>query len=195
MKVSVTFKAEDRLLEAGLFIPDNNPHEEPLAAFLIEGAMTGGASQISDKLARAISDEGVVCMVLDHAFYNDDQEAPMSWESPTKRVEDIVAALSFLKEHSIVNPDKIVAMGISVGAEYMAKALEVTNLCRGFIVIHAKNEEVPDFNRRVEVPITQIANHAPEATAQDAVAWTQALFSLPQAVGSREFKLWDHIEE
>ncbi|QLY24270.1 hypothetical protein [Bdellovibrio sp. KM01] len=195
MKVTVTFNADDRLLEAGLFIPDNNPHEEPLAAFLIEGAMTGGASQISEKLARAISDEGVVCMVLDHAFYNDDQNAPMSWESPTKRVADIVAALHFLKAHSIVNPEKIVALGISVGAEYMAKALEFTNLCRGFIVIHDKKEEVPDFNRRVEVPITQITNHNIETTAQDAVTWTEALFRLPQAYGSREFKLWDHIEE
>ncbi|WP_413293358.1 alpha/beta hydrolase family protein [Bdellovibrio sp. HCB185ZH] len=195
MKISVTFNAEDRLLEAGLYIPDNNSHEEPLAAFLVEGAMTGGASQISDKLARAISDEGVVCMVLDHAFYNDDQEAPMSWESPTKRIADIVAALQFLKEHSIVNPEKIVALGISVGAEYMAKALELTNLCRGFIVIHGKNEEVPDFNRRVDVPITQIMNQNVETTAQEAVTWTQALFNLPHAFGSREFKLWDHIEE
>ncbi len=195
MKVTVTFSAQDRLLEAGLFIPENNTQEEPRAAVLIEGAMTGAGKQISDAVARAMCDEGVVCMVLDHAFYTDDQVSPQSWESPSKRVADIVSALYFLKDHSIVNPDKIVALGISVGAEYMVKALENTNLCRGFIVMDDKIQELPDFAARVDVPTTQISNPDYENAARDAVIWADALFNLPHPFGTREFKHWDHIEE
>lgn len=195
MKVTVTFTAQDRLLEAGLFIPEHNTDEEPLAAVLIEGAMTGGATEISEKIARTISDQGVVCMVLDHAFYNDDQGTPHSWESPSKRVADIVAALHFLRDNNIVNPQKLIAMGISVGAEYMTKALEVTNLCKGFVIIQDRHDSTPDFAARIEVPTTRIILHNYEGAAEEAVAWITALFSSQQTFVTKDFMSWDNFSE
>jgi dienelactone hydrolase len=195
MKVTVTFTAQDRLLEAGLFIPEHTIDEDPLAAVLIEGAMTGGASEISDRVARTICEQGLVCMVLDHAFYNDDQMAPRSWESPSKRVADIVAALHFLRDNNIVNPQKLIAMGISVGAEYMTKALEVTNLCKGFVIIQDRHESTPDFASRVEVPTTRIASNSYEGAAEEAVLWITSLFNNQQTFVAKDFMGWDSFSE
>ncbi|UYL07573.1 hypothetical protein B9G69_011005 [Bdellovibrio sp. SKB1291214] len=195
MKITVTFTAQNRLLEAGLFTPEHTTDEEPLAAVLIEGAMTGGAQEISERVARTICEQGLVCMVLDHAFYNDDQLAPRSWESPSKRVADIVGALHFLRDNNIVNPQKLVAMGISVGAEYMTKALEVTNLCKAFVIIQDRHEVTPDFAGRVEVPTTLFVSNSYEGSAEDAVTWIATLFNSQQGLTNKDFMSWDSFSE
>ncbi|WP_413582009.1 alpha/beta hydrolase family protein [Bdellovibrio sp. HCB288] len=195
MKVTVTFKAQDRLLEAGLFIPESNSDEEPLASVIIEGAMTGAGPKYADQVARRLCQEGFVCLVVDHAFYREDQRAPHSWESPSKRVADIVAALNFLKENNVVNPDKIVAVGLCAGAEYMAQALMNTDICKGFVIIDEDRDGVADLPSRLHIPATRITDYSYELASEDAAIWINTLFSQMSPLSRHDFAAWNTFSE
>ncbi|WP_413575040.1 alpha/beta hydrolase [Bdellovibrio sp. HCB290] len=195
MKVTVTFKAQDRLLEAGLFIPERNQDEEPLAAILIEGAMTGAGPKFAEQVGRKLCDEGYVCLVLDHAFYRDDNRSPHSWESPSKRVADILAALSFLKDNNVVNPERVVALGVSAGAEYLAQALEHSDLCKGFVVIDEDRDNEIDFAARLDIPSVRIADYSYELAAEDAANWIGTLLQHPVPLSHRDFAAWNTFSE
>ncbi|WP_413584671.1 dienelactone hydrolase family protein [Bdellovibrio sp. HCB274] len=195
MKVTVTFKAQDRLLEAGLFIPERNQDEEPLAAILIEGAMTGAGPKFSEQVGRKLCDEGYVCMVLDHAFYNEDNRSAHSWESPSKRVVDILAALSFLKDNNLVNPERVVALGVSVGAEYLAQALERSDFCKGFVIIDEDRDNNVDLAARLEIPSIRITDYSYELAAEDASNWIATLLQYPAPLSHRDFAAWNSLSE
>ncbi|MGE5085691.1 MAG: alpha/beta hydrolase [Bacillota bacterium] len=193
MKITVTFNSQGRMLEGSLFIPGpDEAHQKP--ALLFEGSITGATSQYTDRLARAISEEGFVCMILDHSFFGDDESSPQAWESPSKRVEDIKSALHFLQEQGIVDPDRIAGVGVSVGAEYIARAIQQTDVCRGFLMVEGPYDDAQNFIGDMDVPSVVIDSQNFESTVDQAVLWLRSLFG--ELGGAyQDSVIWNRMDE
>ncbi|MBO9665916.1 MAG: alpha/beta hydrolase [Bdellovibrio sp.] len=193
MKITVTFTSQGRILEGGLFLPDKE-QPEPTAALLFEGSVTGATSQVTEHLAREICKEGFVCMILDHSYYSDDESAPQPWESPAKRVEDIKAAMHFLQEQGTVDREKIIGVGVSVGAEYMARAIQQTDICQGLVMIEGPNDDSQNLIGHVEIPSIVIEEQHLESTVDQTVIWIRTLLNGQSTRAHRESVHWSAAE-
>ncbi|WP_413942952.1 alpha/beta hydrolase [Bdellovibrio sp. HCB-162] len=180
MKITVTFTSQGRMLEGLLFLPESSQGVVP--GLLFEGSMTGATNQIAELIAREVSLQGFVCLVMDHSFYGDDEGAAQPWESPSKRLEDIKAALRFLIEHAAVDSEKIVGVGVSVGAEYMAQVCRETNYCKGLIMLQGPFDDSQNVTRDLEIPSIVIDETHLDSAVDEVVLWTRTLFngSLPE---------------
>lgn len=184
MKLTVTFTSQGRMLEAALFLPPQSTAELS-PALLFEGSMTGATVMLTERIAHELSDEGFVCLVLDHAFYGDDEASAQAWESPTKRVEDIKAGLRFLSEQASTNRENIIGVGVSVGAEYLARAIKETNICKGFVMVQGPFDDAQNQIGEMDIP-TLITDENHLETAIDEISiWAKTLFSEPHKMKSR----------
>lgn len=180
MKITVNFTSQGRLLEGQLYLPDKAQGVSP--ALLFEGSMTGATNQITEYIARETSQQGFVCFVMDHSFYGDEESAAQPWESPTKRWEDIKAALHLLSEHSAVDHDKIVGVGVSVGAEFMAHVCRDTNYCKGLIMLEGPFDDAQNTARDLDIPSIVIDETHLDSAVDEVVLWVRTLFNgrLPE---------------
>lgn len=192
MRITVTFTANERLLEAALFLPDTDT-KEPMPGLLFEGSMTGATAQITEYTARQISQQGYVCMVLDHSFYGEDETAPHSWESPAKRVEDIKAGLNFLSQQEVVNREKIIGVGVSVGAEFLAHAIRETNICKGMVMIEGPNDDAQNYVGELDVPTVVVDEAHLDSAIDQTVLWVKTMWDMgrdwPTKPGTTDWSL------
>lgn len=175
MRMTVTFTSEGRILEASLFLP---PHStaELSPALLFEGTMTGATGPFTEHLAEHLSGEGFVCLVLDHSFYGDDEASPLSWESPGKRVEDIKAGLKFLSQQSTTDENSIVGVGVSVGAEYLARAVEQIGICKAFVIVQGPFDDAQNYIENLDIPTLLVEESDLEGTADEISLWVKTMF-------------------
>ncbi|WP_374073975.1 alpha/beta hydrolase [Bdellovibrio bacteriovorus] len=180
MKVTVNFTSQGRMLEGLLFLPDNVMGVSP--ALLFEGSMTGATNQITEYIAREASLQGLVCFIMDHSFYGDEESAAQPWESPSKRIEDIKAALEMLLEHAAVDHEKIVGVGVSVGAEYMVRVCQETRYCKGLIMIQGPFDDAQNTAKDLDIPSIVIDENHLDSAVDEVVLWTRTLFNgrLPE---------------
>lgn len=180
MKVTVNYTSQGRMLEGTLYLPEAMDIAVP--ALLFEGSMTGATNQVSHHVAREVSAQGFVCFVMDHSFYGDDEGAAQPWESPTKRVEDIKSAFKLLIDHGAVDREKLVGVGVSVGAEYMAQVCRTTSLCKGLILLQGPFDDSQNQVHDLDIPTIVVDEAHLDAAIDEIVMWTRTLFSggLPQ---------------
>lgn len=175
MKVSVNVTSQGRILEGSLFFPPDALGALP--ALLFEGSMTGATQQITEYLAKEISQHGFVCMVLNHSYFGDDEAAAQPWESPTKRVEDIKAAIQVLRNYSGADQGKIVGVGVSIGAEFLAQACRETHIFRGFVMIQGPFDDSQNIVKDLDVPSVVIDETHLDTAVDETVLWVRTLFN------------------
>lgn len=173
MKVTVNFASQGRLLEGSLFLPEKA--EEVAPTLLFEGSMTGATTQVTEYLAQEISKEGFVCLIIDHSYYGEEESAALPWESPVKRIEDIKAALSFLSEHAAVDKEKIVGVGVSVGAEFMAQVCRETNWCKGLVMVQGPFDDSQNLAGGLDIPTIVVDENHLDAAVDEIVLWVRTL--------------------
>lgn len=175
MKVTVNFTSQGRMLEGQLFLPLED--KGPFATLLFEGSITGATNQITEYLAREVSNQGFVCMMMDHSYYGDEESAAQPWESPSKRIEDIKAALNFLMEYPAVDKEKIVGAGVSVGAEFLTQVCKTTSLCKGLILVQGPFDDSQNVVGDLDIPTVVIDEAHLEAAVDEIVLWVRTLFN------------------
>ena len=185
MRITVTFTANERLLEAALFLPDIDT-KDPMPGLLFEGSMTGATAQITEYTARQISQQGYVCMVLDHSFYGEDEMAPHPWESPAKRIEDIKAGLLFLSQQEVVDREKIFGVGVSVGAEFLAHAIRETNICKGMVMIEGPNDDAQNYVGELDIPTVVVDEAHLDAAIDQTILWVRTMWDQNRQWPSRD---------
>lgn len=191
MKLTVTFTSQGRMLEAALFLPPQS-QSDLVPAFLFEGSMTGATTQLTEYIARELSNEGFICMILDHSFYGDDESAAQAWESPAKRVEDIKAGLKFLSQQAAADEDSLIGVGVSVGAEYLARAIQETTYCKGFVMIQGPFDDSQNYVGSIGIPAIVIDENNLDAAVDEMSLWARTLFGgAGQVKGSSRDSLVD----
>ncbi|AFY02135.1 alpha/beta hydrolase [Bdellovibrio bacteriovorus] len=176
MKLTVNFTSQGRMLEGTLFLPEDS--SEIFAACLFEGSMTGATAQVTEKLAKEVSAEGFITLIMDHNYFSEDEQAPQPWESPSKRLQDIRAALDFLESHASVDKERIIGVGVSVGAEYLAQVCQEGCSLKGLVVV----ESAMDDSRNLAVDHLDIPTQVVDETHLDSavdeiVLWARTLFN------------------
>ncbi|WP_374030052.1 alpha/beta hydrolase family protein [Bdellovibrio bacteriovorus] len=174
MRLNVNVTSQGRLLDALLFLPDSS--EGPLPALLFEGTMTGATNQITEYVAKEVADQNFVCLVMDHSFYSEEEGLAQPWESPSKRLGDLKAALQFLQHHNSIDPQKIVGVGVSVGAEYLAQICREDNIIRGLIILEGPFDDSQNMAKDLDIPTIVIDETHLDSAVDEIVLWTRTLF-------------------
>lgn len=175
MKLTVNFASQGRLLEGTLYLPDTT--DEVMAGCLFEGAMTGATAQVVDYLAREVSHQGFVTLIMDHNYFGDDETAPQPWESPFKRLQDILAALHFLEDYGEVDKNRIFGVGVSVGGEFLAEASRRTDILKGLIFVESPTDDTRNRIARLDIPSIVVDEAHLETAVDEIVLWARTLFS------------------
>jgi len=183
MKISVSFISEGRMLEGVMYLPPDT-HSIPLPGLLFEGSMTSATTQVTDHIAQLVADEGFIAMVLDHSFLGDSEKSALSWESPGKRIEDIKAAFDFLSKQESCDKNMIVGVGVSVGAEYLAQAVEQSMktgeripLCNALAMLEGPYDDSQKYVSSLDIPHVVIDDSNIESAVEELVMWVRSLGS------------------
>lgn len=175
MKLVVNFTSQGRLLEGLMYLPDDDTRPTCVAC-LFEGSVTGATSQITEYIAREVAAQGFACLIVDHSYYGDDEQAPQPWESPIKRLQDIKAALRFLEQQSTVDPERIVGVGISVGAEFLGRVAQETGLLKGLVIIEGPFDDSQNLIGHLDIPSVVVDETHLDSAVDETVLWVRTLF-------------------
>jgi fermentation-respiration switch protein FrsA (DUF1100 family) len=99
------------------------PKGKPLAAIVTTGPLTSVKEQASGAYAKALAERGFAALAFDHRYFGESGGMPRQFENPNAKIADIRAAVAALKEHGATSDLPIAAVGVCVGAGYMARAV------------------------------------------------------------------------
>jgi dienelactone hydrolase len=111
----VSFPSGGETLAGTLFTPPGPP-DGPLPAVVVAGGQTCVKEQMAERLAA----RGYAALAFDFRGFGESTGAPRDYESPSRKVEDLHGALTFLTDQPGLDPGRLAALGIGVGAGYVA---------------------------------------------------------------------------
>jgi fermentation-respiration switch protein FrsA (DUF1100 family) len=115
----VTFTSGGETLAGRLVLPAGLP-DGRLPGVVIAGGQTCVKEQMAQRYAHRLAEHGYVSLAFDFRGFGESGGRPRDYESPGRKIEDIRSALSFLADRPSVNPGRLAALGIGVGAGYVA---------------------------------------------------------------------------
>ncbi|MEO0400233.1 MAG: dienelactone hydrolase family protein [Pseudomonadota bacterium] len=89
---------------------------------VVGGPMTSVKEQVTGVYAKALADRGVAALCLDHRHYGESGGAPRQYEFYQHKIDDLKAAVAYLREAPGIDADRIGAAGVCLGAGYAAWA-------------------------------------------------------------------------
>jgi fermentation-respiration switch protein FrsA (DUF1100 family) len=115
----VTFPSGGETLVGTLFTPAGPPDGQ-LPAVVVAGGQTCVKEQMAGRYAGRLAARGYAALAFDFRGFGESGGQPRDYESPSRKVEDIHGALTFLADQPGLDPDRLAALGIGVGAGYVA---------------------------------------------------------------------------
>lgn len=113
----VTFKNRINIDIAGdLYMPKNIDKSQKHPAIVIGHTFTGVKEQTAGLHAQKLAELGYITLAFDASFWGDSGGEPRHMEIPDIRIEDYSAAVDFLSNHALVDPNRIGGIGICGGA-------------------------------------------------------------------------------
>jgi len=91
-----------------------------LAAVVIAGGQTCVKEQMAERYARRLAEHGYAGLAFDFRGFGESGGRPRDYESSVRKIEDLRSALSFLAGRSTIDPGRLAALGIGVGAGHVA---------------------------------------------------------------------------
>ncbi|MFT3735081.1 MAG: alpha/beta fold hydrolase [Rhodocyclaceae bacterium] len=113
----VRFTSHGDELAANLHLPDG----ELRGTVVVTGPLTSVKEQASGAYARALAQRGYAVLAFDHRGFGESEGQPQQYESPRRKIEDIIAGADWLL--TIYPAQPLFALGICAGAGYMAGAV------------------------------------------------------------------------
>ena len=115
----VTFHVHETPLVGDLYQPSN---AEPAPAVAIIGPMTYQKEQAPTQYARRLAEQGFVTLAYDSRYRGESGGSPRAWENPEHKVEDLKAAVAYLKSRPDVDPDRVSILAICQGSSEAFRA-------------------------------------------------------------------------
>jgi hypothetical protein len=125
----ITFLAGGDTLVGHLQVPAG-PGARPLLVFL--GPLTSVKEQVPGNYARAMAARGFLSLAFDNRHFGESGGSPRQLEDPSKKIEDVRAAIDALVADPRVDAARIGAVGVCAGAGYMAGAVATEPRIRAF---------------------------------------------------------------
>lgn len=128
----VLFDVQGDTVVGHLHWPDG---ERPCAAVIVAGPMTSVKEQVMGVYAAALARHGLAALCLDHRHYGESGGQPRQLEHHGHKHEDLLAAVNWLAACPGIDPVRLGAVGICLGAGYAAAAAAVDPRVRAFVGI------------------------------------------------------------
>jgi fermentation-respiration switch protein FrsA (DUF1100 family) len=88
---------------------------------VLTGPFTGVRDQVTGLYAERLAAAGFATLAFDHRNFGESGGGPRRHEDPQGKLADLRAAVSFLRERSEIDPERIGAVGICLGGGYALK--------------------------------------------------------------------------
>ncbi len=115
----VTFTVDDTPLVGNLYSPSAGGKRPAVA---IIGPMTYQKEQAPTEYAKRLSEKGFVTLAYDSRYRGESGGIPRAWENPFHKVEDLKAAVAYLKSRDDVDPDQVSILAICQGSSIAFRA-------------------------------------------------------------------------
>lgn len=125
---TVQFESDGQPIAGLLFRPASGSG----TGVICEGPLTSVKEQVTFNYAQALARQGFVTLTFDHRFFGASGGEPRQFESPPKKIADLLAAVTFLASRPEVQPDRIGLLGVCAGAGYAAGAVAADERIRAF---------------------------------------------------------------
>ncbi len=106
-------------LVADVFTPADQDRS-PGPIVVVTGSWTTVKEQQANFYARLLAAEGITTMTFDFRGFGQSQGTPRDLEDPSRKIEDINAAVGYVSSLDMVDTDRIGALGICASAGYQA---------------------------------------------------------------------------
>ncbi|MEM1176487.1 MAG: alpha/beta fold hydrolase [Pseudomonadota bacterium] len=122
MKRTVSFDSAGQTLTGDLYLPDNYEDGTRLPGVVVTGAWTSVKEQMPGTYAAELADRGFAALAFDFRGWGASPDAVQFLEDPTRKTDDIVAAIEFMATRDEVDPASLAGLGICASAGYMSDA-------------------------------------------------------------------------
>jgi len=117
--MKVSFPSHGQTLVGDLHLPADKPF---VAAVLI-GPLTSVKEQATGNYAAALAERGWAALSFDPRYFGESSGEPRQYENPRAKIDDVRAAVDYLKAHSGFGTEHVVGVGVCAGGGYMAGAV------------------------------------------------------------------------
>ncbi|MEM1308132.1 MAG: alpha/beta hydrolase [Cyanobacteria bacterium P01_H01_bin.153] len=108
---------------AGRFLRNTEDVTEQQPCILITGSWLTVKEQMPTVYAKRLVEQGYTAFIYDFRGFGKSQGEPRQAEIPARKIDDIRAAVDFVKTFSFVNPDKVGCVAVCASAQYTLAAL------------------------------------------------------------------------
>jgi uncharacterized protein len=126
----VAFQADGVRLVGHLHLPQSG---QPAPGVVVSIPVPSVKEQVGDGYARRLAAHGLVGLVFDPRNYGESGGQPRQREDGCGKLADLAAAVTFLRQQEEVDPDRIVVLGIGLGAGYALQAAAFDPRIAGFV--------------------------------------------------------------
>ncbi|WP_171041591.1 alpha/beta fold hydrolase [Pseudoalteromonas phenolica] len=118
----VSFLSEGEKVVGDLYLPKDFDANKSYPAIIVSGSWTTVKEQMAGLYAEKLSQQGFVALAFDFRNFGESEGEARFYENPKQKVIDIKHAVSFVQTLSMVDKDKVGALGICAGAMYTLMA-------------------------------------------------------------------------
>lgn len=118
-----------------LYYPKDFDINKKYPAIVVGHTFTGVKEQTSGLHAQKLAELGYVTLAFDASFWGESGGSPRNIEVPEIRVEDFSAAVDFLSNHHLVDPNRIGGLGICGGGGYIVSAAAIDHRLKAIATV------------------------------------------------------------
>ena len=116
----VSFTVQSTPLVGNAYLPSETGKRPAVA---IIGPMTYQKEQAPTEYAKRLAKMGFVALAYDSRYRGESGGEPRAWENPFHKVEDLKAAIAYLKSREDVDPDQVSVLAICQGSSVAFRAV------------------------------------------------------------------------
>ncbi len=131
----VEFNSNGLKIVGNLFIPENLNQKHPVVVVIGPVAFVKEQSpiQYATRLAKA----GYAALIFDPRYHGESAGEPRRFESGKSKVEDLSSAIEFLSNHKFVDANRIYALGVCQGSNWMIEETTKNNKLKALAIVAA----------------------------------------------------------
>ncbi|MEM7563946.1 MAG: alpha/beta fold hydrolase [Pseudomonadota bacterium] len=118
----VEFLSEDAKLVGNLYLPENFDAAKKYPAVVVSGSWTTVKEQMAGLYAQKLAGQEFITLAFDFRNFGESEGVPRFHENPSRKVEDIKNAVTFLQSLAQIDETRIGALGICAGSMYTLMA-------------------------------------------------------------------------
>jgi len=128
----ISFDVEGDTVIGHLYLPEGSGRHP---AVIVGGPMTSVKEQVTGTYAAEFAHCGVATLAIDHRHYGESGGEPRQYEYYVDKIADLRAGLDVLAHQDEIDPQRLGAVGVCLGAGYMAAAVVGRSDIKAFIGI------------------------------------------------------------